>query len=444
MIINFLTIKTLSATRAFINGESTFSKSEKDGSRNLQLMIKTHDLRFFDRYEQARKIIEADSLALHGMINRAPDAYIISNLVRGRNNIDDAYDMLWMVESFKKTHFLRDIISIWRHGDKLAEEIHLRALQARQEIKANTYTAAMADYDSADLDQVGQRLTLLEFEFSDRLDHASRMMRQYLLITDFTMILLIIGIICFYSSITISRLFNAAYDLELQNLNLTNTNIELDRFVYSASHDLRAPITSLKGLLSIVMEEDDISEIKDHLKLMHTSLDQQDTFIQEIINYSRNKRTELNIGRINIRELVHSCIAQHQFMSETSVIQFSSELTEEEFSSDHLRLKIILNNLISNAVKFSDRLKAAQFIKVTCKLEMNTLKMIVEDNGIGIDEKYRHKVFDMFFVTGHSNRGSGLGLYITMETVSKLGGRIDLVTEKGRGTSFTVSVPLGV
>jgi len=113
-----------------------------------------------------------------------------------------------------------------------------------------------------------------------------------------------------------------------------------------------------------------------------------------------------------------------------------------DICSDPLRLTIILNNLLSNAVKFRDESRYDHTIKIRCAIEKNLLKLEVEDNGIGIQEKYKQKIFDMFFVTLHSKRGSGLGLYITRETLTKLGGTIAVSSSPGLGSCFSVSVPL--
>ena len=227
----------------------------------------------------------------------------------------------------------------------------------------------------------------------------------------------------------------------MKNQSLTDTNFELDRFVYSASHDLRAPLTSLQGLLKIIKDENDLNVIRKYHELMERSLQQQDDFIREIINYSRNKRTDLNLEIFSISNLIDTAIKQQQVLLYDEKITFKVDSYMGDICSDPLRLTIILNNLLSNAVKFRDESKYDHTIKIRCAIEKNLLKLIVEDNGIGIQEKYKQKIFDMFFVTLHSKRGSGLGLYITRETLTKLGGTIT-VSSSPLGSCFSVSIPL--
>ena len=441
MVINYYTIKTMSAVRSFINGESAFSKAQKDGSRHLQLYLSNRNETDYQLYIKNLGIEVNDSLALHGFLGTDDDE-IVKKFVEGRNNAGDARDMVWLVRNFKDASFLRQIFIYWRGANSLLKTMETRAERIHNQIQVGTYTVTMQHTDSRDINFWDDALTYMEQHFSDTLDEASRVIRQYLLTADFFMILLILGLNGVYSAITIRRLFTTSKILELKNQSLTVTNLELDRFVYSASHDLRAPITSLKGLLNIIKDENDLNVIRDYHELMETSLVQQDDFIKEIINYSRNKRTDLNVEVFSISRLINTAIKQHQFMLDAERVTFKVESYMGDICSDPLRLTIILNNLLSNAVKFRDESRHDHTITVRCSIEKNILKLEVEDNGIGIQDKYKQKIFEMFFVTLHSKRGSGLGLYITRETLTKLGGSIVVSSSPGLGTCFSIAVPL--
>lgn len=441
MAINFYTVKTMSAVRSFINGESVFSKAQKDGSRHLQLYLSDRNEADYKFYIKNLSIEVNDSLALHGFLS--PDNEpIVQHFIGGRNNASDSRDMVWLVRNFKDVSFLQHIFIYWRGANSLVAAMHIRAIQAHNQILAGTYTLEKQQTDISDINIWDDGLTWMEQHFSDTLDEASRVIRQYLLTAEFAMILLILGLNCVYSVITIRKLFTSSKVLELKNQSLTDTNLELDRFVYSASHDLRAPITSLKGLLKVIKDEDELSVIREYHAHMETSLNQQDEFIKEIINYSRNKRTDLNVEVFSITKLIEASIRQHAFMLDNEKIDFRVESYAGDICSDSLRLTIILNNLLSNAVKFRDESKPEHIIIIRCAIEKNNLKLEVQDNGIGIQEKYMPKIFDMFFVTLHSKRGSGLGLYITRETLTKLGGTVSVVSEAGVGSCFAVSIPL--
>jgi hypothetical protein len=114
---------------------------------------------------------------------------------------------------------------------------------------------------------------------------------------------------------------------------------------------------------------------------------------------------------------------------------------DSPFFSDQYRLSLILNNLISNAIKYSDSSKETSFIHITIKLLPDKVYLTFRDNGIGIEADYIKKVFNMFFRATEKNEGAGLGLYIVKEAVEKLGGSIDLESQTGKGTVFKIQLP---
>ncbi|CAN5891541.1 hypothetical protein BH11BAC7_BH11BAC7_06630 [soil metagenome] len=239
--------------------------------------------------------------------------------------------------------------------------------------------------------------------------------------------------------ITVDR--ESAEKLLQQNAELTKTNLELDRFVYSASHDLRAPLTSVLGLVSLMRRETYAGEATIYLDKIHESVQRLDRLIQNIINYSRNSRLTLNSASINFRELFDTAINMHKFMDLTGVVRFEYEnLVSEEFISDPDRWQIILNNLFSNGIKFA-RKNIQSFISLKIYVEDEMLIVKYTDNGIGITPDQLQSVFKMFYRATSSSEGSGLGLYIVQQTVDLLGGKIEVESESMEFTSFIIRVP---
>ncbi|ESU27010.1 histidine kinase [Flavobacterium limnosediminis JC2902] len=266
------------------------------------------------------------------------------------------------------------------------------------------------------------------------------MAKNYLIITAIFFILAIISILVIYYSAKLKKLMLSKQETEVQNNNLLNINKELDKFVYSISHDLRSPIISVKGLVEIAQKEDNISQIKEYLNLMHQSLTQQDQFIRDIIDYSRNKRNQVCIESVSLNKLIDEAISQHQHIKEENPITITKNILADEIITDSLRLRIILNNLISNAVKYSDANKPFKHIAIKTHEKDSCYVMEIEDNGVGIKKDHLQKIFDMFFVTDN-NMGSGLGLYIVKEAAEYLNGNIAVNSEKNIGTTFTVTLP---
>jgi PAS domain S-box-containing protein len=230
--------------------------------------------------------------------------------------------------------------------------------------------------------------------------------------------------------------------IRLQNNLLVKTNRELDHFVYSVSHDLRAPLSSIMGLTNVYGLSADNREKEVIVKLISERANTLDDFIREILDYSRNARTELKINLLNVRKLVGDVLTGLAHMNGLERIQIETEIpTDLEVMSDSDRLKIILNNMISNAVKYSDPHKKS-FIYIRSFVEDMQWILSVHDNGIGIEQQHHERIFEMFYQAHSNAQGSGLGLYILKEAVQRLNGKISVVSEYGAGSTFTLSLPM--
>ncbi|HNP49824.1 MAG TPA: HAMP domain-containing sensor histidine kinase, partial [Bacteroidia bacterium] len=250
------------------------------------------------------------------------------------------------------------------------------------------------------------------------------------------------GIVIIVKDITDRK--KAEQILEQQNNRLIKTNTELDRFVYSTSHDLRAPLTSLLGLINITedhLREDD-TEQKERIVMMKKTVSKLDTFIGDILNYSRNARTDLASDTIDFKQIVRECTDHLKYMDVTGDYSLSVNINQEsEFVTDKSRLLVILSNMMSNAVKYQDSGKKDRTVDISIQSDTLHAEIRVRDNGIGIESNDLDKIFEMFYrATKHSN-GSGLGMYIVKETLTKLNGTISVESTPGAGTCFTVCLP---
>lgn len=240
----------------------------------------------------------------------------------------------------------------------------------------------------------------------------------------------------------ITELKETKEQLEQQNLELTKVNEELDRFVYSTSHDLRAPLVSLAGLITVTRMADTEVERHQYLDLMEKSIHKLDGFIKDIIHYSRNARTHLRREVIPFEKLIDGCIENLRYLDGAEQMQIEPQIEQKgEFWSDPTRLEVILNNLISNGIRYRDQQKSNPCLSIRVKADDQQAVITVSDNGVGIDPAVRDKIFDMFYRGNQRSQGSGIGLYIVRETVGRLGGQIEVDSEVGVGTTFTLMVP---
>ncbi|MEL6852411.1 MAG: PAS domain-containing sensor histidine kinase, partial [Bacteroidota bacterium] len=223
---------------------------------------------------------------------------------------------------------------------------------------------------------------------------------------------------------------------------LKKVNDELDRFFYSTSHDLRAPLVSVAGLINIARTEEDMDKMQHYLALMSKSIDKLDHFIKDIISFSQNARLDLQCKEITLQELLEEVIEQTVGPENQDQVKITLDIRQEgAFHSDPKRLAIIFQNLLSNAIHYRDEKKEHCWIKVEGQAGPLGATVAVSDNGVGIVAKYLPKIFNMFYRGTKLSKGSGIGLYITQETIHKLHGQIEANSSEGEGSSFTVSLP---
>jgi len=229
--------------------------------------------------------------------------------------------------------------------------------------------------------------------------------------------------------------------VEEKNKELHKLNSELDSFVYSVSHDLRAALSSILGLISISKIDKDGSNMPAYLEKIETSVNKLDDFIKEIISYSRNVRLKVEVEEVDLRILIEEVIEGLAFMNIDDNIEVSIESSDKTIiHSDKTRLLVILNNIISNAFRYYKNYINDSYIKIKIIVSSTRAIITVEDNGIGIKPDRLKKVFEMFYRGTDTSNGTGLGLYIAQESVAKLDGTITVKSEYERGTTFTIAI----
>lgn len=223
---------------------------------------------------------------------------------------------------------------------------------------------------------------------------------------------------------------------------LKDLNLELDSFVYKASHDLRAPLASLAGLINLT-ESDFTPKARENFEMMKKSVSKLDKFIQQLAHYSRNNNTEADYVRIDFEGLIEETIESYKHWAGSDKIHFEIKVDiQNPIVSDVFRLKIVLSNLISNAIKYQKIGQDYAYIKIVVQdFTKDTFSIVVEDNGQGINAQYIDKVFDMFVRATDQSDGSGLGLYIVQRALAKLKGKITVHSTKGVGSTFRVLIP---
>ncbi|MEX1240604.1 MAG: MASE1 domain-containing protein [Cyclobacteriaceae bacterium] len=229
--------------------------------------------------------------------------------------------------------------------------------------------------------------------------------------------------------------------LQKSNQELSKRNTELDNFVYSVSHDLRAPIASVLGLINLAKKDRDLAMKDTYLEMINSSALQQDHFIKEILDQSRNSRLEVKREEILFEPIIDETFSQLSFAATTgrAVEKIISVKQTQPFYCDRWRLKVILNNIISNAIRY--RNGRDPVIKVNVDVTEKGAELCIEDNGKGIAKEHLQHVCRMFYRATDDGAGSGLGLYIVKEAIDKLNGSINIDSVEGQGTSVQLMIP---
>jgi PAS domain S-box-containing protein len=244
------------------------------------------------------------------------------------------------------------------------------------------------------------------------------------------------------TSTNINKIKNAELTLRQQFKELQKTNYELDRFVYSASHDLRAPLSSILGLLNIAEGEALTPAMTTYFGMFRQSITKLDGFIKDILDYSRNARTEIEYEQIDFLRLLKETQNTFKLMPGAERLKTTIAINDHvPFYSDRLRLQSILSNLMSNAIKYQDYKKNSSYVNIQITSTEEKAVIQFRDNGMGIEAKYLDKIFDMFYRASENSHGAGLGLYIAKETTDKLDGQISVNSSLGVSTTFEIELP---
>ncbi|TDF38450.1 PAS domain S-box protein [Alteromonadaceae bacterium M269] len=227
---------------------------------------------------------------------------------------------------------------------------------------------------------------------------------------------------------------------------LLKANGELEEFAYRTSHDLRSPLISSKKLLDIIrenIEQGDIDTSLSYLDIVIDSLRKLEELVSDILKITKLNNSELELTSVDIKALIDDSLQKFSHMDGYEDIHFYCQYDYDKpliLQKEHLIL--VIENLLSNAIKYRDGSKSESFVKVETERNGNQVSVKFTDNGLGIPEKSRRKLFTMF-KRFHPNTafGSGLGLYMVKKSLDKMGGDIEY-NDVEQGTQFVVTLPL--
>jgi len=248
-------------------------------------------------------------------------------------------------------------------------------------------------------------------------------------------------------AVTNRELTIANEDLKATNKKLKSVNADLDQFVYTASHDLKAPITNLYGLMELIRREAEIADIKfppmaeKALGMMDLSIKRFMQTVGDMTDISRlQKQDDLPVDRVDLSPLLDEICKDLAPAIEQSGVKIDIQVQDCAnvlFTTTNLRS--IIYNLLSNAIKYRDP-ERESVVRVHCqKIDAYHL-LTFQDNGLGIDMKQQDRMFALFQRLHSHVEGTGVGLYIVKKMLDNAGGKIEVESEVGVGTTFKVYI----
>jgi PAS domain S-box-containing protein len=225
-----------------------------------------------------------------------------------------------------------------------------------------------------------------------------------------------------------------------QMTELQRVNLELENFTYHASHDLRAPLTTIMGLANLGAKETTLEGSRNYFEMIQMRIQHLDTLLKDLVSISYNNKVDVASELFDFKKEIDVLIETLQGPS-AHVRILKSVNQPQLFFTDATRLRTVLRNLFSNSLKYHNPEIANPYLIIRVKVEGTHASLKVQDNGIGIDQSHKAKIFDMFYrATTHSN-GSGLGLYIAKSMIEKINGKISVESTLHKGTTFLLTIP---
>ncbi|MBL7858668.1 MAG: HAMP domain-containing histidine kinase [Cyclobacteriaceae bacterium] len=238
----------------------------------------------------------------------------------------------------------------------------------------------------------------------------------------------------------------AIEEVMAKNLSLSSTmsqlqdrNFELDQILYRTSHDLRTPLSSIKGILHLLKTEVQTDRAKDCCAHIESKTEQMDNLLRSLSSLSKAILEEPEFSVVPLMEIIQEVITSLSNIRASSNLTIEFNLVETGMKTDRALLSIILHSLLSNAFTFRNPGERGTITIHAYKLN-KTISIEIIDDGEGISPDIRDKIFQMFYRGSERSQGSGLGLYVARQAAARLHGSIEVSTPSSN-TCFTVKLP---
>ena len=438
-ITHYYSVKVLSSTRAYTNFESQYAQGEKDASRHLISYIHSGDEVNYLYFKSDISVPQGDKIAREALQSDKDIKIARIGFLMGGNNEADLANLVWFFKKFRNEVFFKSAIQTWQQADDLVAQ--LNAIGSKAYNDSHLHKPVDKNDLTQQINTISDQLTVKQQLFSAVLGEASRKVDHEVFVFDIISSIIILACSGLLGAVMLRKLHLSQILILEQNGQLTQLNERINAFAHSLTHDLRAPISSLTGLVTVLEREKDISQLPVYTAMMRETLELQDKYIQEVLASIRNERLQQD-EVCNLSELVTDLQRQNVFFAGGKQVKFVNELELSELRCNIAGIKVIFNNLVSNAIKYADFSKPEQWIRIRSYRKDQHCVIEIEDNGLGIPPEQKSNIFNKYFKSGINKKSMGLGLYFTKQAIEEMQGTISVRSLMGIGTSFIVSLPL--
>lgn len=448
--VNHYSSRVNASIRAYVAGESYYSKGQKDASRQLAFYLIHQDDHYYDLFKVYLKAPLGDSIARVNLLNEGPLDTIRAGFLQGKNHPDDLHHLIWLFQNFQNVPFMARAIEIWAEADGLVAELNQLADDIYADYQRTEASGLASEngfaYDQKlqwlnEIEDLTNKLTLKEREFTQHLTETSGKISTLLFYINIGIVLLIIGSATALWALLFRSVQTGKAELSIKNAELLATNYRLDHFIYATSHDLKSPINNLEGLLNLLKKEELSSENQVLTDKMQYTVDSLRQTILDIENLIKTDR--LGSGdaeELDLEGLIEAVLKENEVALSESNAEVHRDIQCKTVYYPRTAMKSVLQNLISNAIKYRSPDRQC-VIRIETERKGERIILRIADNGLGIDlAKNGEKLFGMFSRFHSHVPGSGLGLYAVKQVIERNGGRIELNSEPDKGTTLVVTV----
>lgn len=495
----FFAITTLSSVRSYVQGEGLWSKAQKDAVLYLRIYAYSHNEADYTAFQQFMKVPLGDKKTRVELLKKDPDLNIArQGLLEGRNNPDDVDGMIKLLLRFHNVSYLQRAFTAWTKAEAEVTQLPPLGEQLHTLVQTN---AQQQDIEALllKIDAINKKVTSSEDEFSYTLGEGARWLEDIVLklllalsltigTTGITITVsvsrsiergikaIIDGAVLISKGILNTRVkvfskdeigvlavsFNQMTDTLEQNireLKVTEEKLTHEKkkaeasekvkqlFLANMSHEIRTPMNAILGFARLLQDSTIDEEQRKYIDIILQSGDNLLVIINDILDFSKIEagKVVFDVSPFHLQDNIASTIHLQSSKAIQKGITLTSAIDEKLpviVMGDSVRLNQILLNLISNAIKFTEKGGVHVSVKM---LKDNAREVLIDfkvkDTGIGIPAEKQEKIFESFeqATSGTVRKfgGTGLGLSIVKQLVELQGGQIKLVSKPGKGSEFS-------